>query len=132
MPVPLFNRNQGAIARTEHQFVAAREAFSQLQLELQNRLVPVFEQYSNARDQVNRYQANILPAAEESLTLTRQLYGAGEANYTTLLTAQRTYAQTQLNYLDAVRALRIAEVEIDGLLLRGSLQNPGSKTSPNE
>jgi cobalt-zinc-cadmium efflux system outer membrane protein len=123
LPVPLFNRNQGAIARAEHELVAAREALSQLQLELHQRLVPIFEQYANARDQVNRYEKIILPAAEESLKLTRQLYGAGEGNYTTLLTAQRTYAQTQLNYLDAVRALRIAEIEIDGLLLSGSLQN---------
>ena len=122
MPIPVFNRNQGGIARTEHELVAARQALSQLELDLQNRLAPVFEQYANARNQVDRYDKNILPAAQESLTLTRQMYGAGQANYITLLTAQRTFSQTQLNYLDAVRALRISEVEIDGLLLRGSLQ----------
>jgi outer membrane protein, heavy metal efflux system len=122
IPVRLFNRNQGGIARAEHELVAARQALSQLELDLQNRLAPVFEQYANARNQVDRYQRIILPAAQESLDLTRRMYGAGEANYTTLLTAQRTYSQTQLNYLDAVRVLRIAEAEIDGLLLRGSLQ----------
>jgi cobalt-zinc-cadmium efflux system outer membrane protein len=122
VPIRLFNRNQGGIARAENELVAARQAFSQVELDLQNRLAPIFEQYANARNQVERYQKTILPAAQESLDLTRQMYGSGETNYTTLLTAQRTYSQTQINYLDAVRTLRIAEVEIDGLLLRGSLQ----------
>lgn len=122
VPVPLFNRNQGAIARAEHEYIAANQALSQLQLDLQNRLAPVFERYSNARNQFERYQATILPAAQESLELTRSMYSAGQTGYTTLLTAQRTYSQTQLNYLDTIRTLRITEVEIDGLLLRGSLQ----------
>jgi len=123
LPIPVFNRNQGGIARAEHELVAANEAYAQLQLELQNRLAPVFERYTNAKNQVDRYQKTILPAAQESLDLTRRMYGAGEANYTTLLTSQRTYSQTQLNYLDAVRALRISEVEIEGFLLQGSLQS---------
>lgn len=126
VPVPLFNRNQGGIARAQHELIAARQALSQLELDLQNRLAPVFEQYANASNRVDRYQKTILPAAQESLDLTRTMYRAGEANYTTLLTAQRTYAQTQINYLDTVRALRISEVEIDGMLLRGSLQTSGT------
>lgn len=123
VPVPIFNRNQGAISRAEHELIAASRALSETELDLQNRLAPIFEQYANARNQVERYRKIILPAAEEALTLTRTAYSAGETDYTALLTAQRTYTQTRLNYLDAVRILRIAEVQIQGLLLRGSLQS---------
>lgn len=129
IPVPVFNRNQGAILRAEHELIAARQALSEMELSLQNRLAPVFEQYANARNQVERYRQVILPAAQESLDLTRQTYGAGETNYTALLTAQRTYSQTRLNYLDALLNLRIAEVEIEGLLLRGSLDPAGGGVS---
>lgn len=45
---------------------------------------------------------------------------SGETNYTTLLTAQRTYPQTHLNHLDSVRSLRRAEVEIDGRCRRAA------------
>lgn len=121
LPLPVFNRNQGGIARAEHEYVAARQAFAQLELDLQNRLAPVFERYANAKNQFNRYQETILPAAQESLEVTRRMYSAGETGYTTLLTAQRTYSQIQLSYLDTIRSLRTAEVEIDGLLLSGSL-----------
>jgi cobalt-zinc-cadmium efflux system outer membrane protein len=131
VPLPIFDKNQGAIMRAEREAAAARYAVSQVELDLQNRLAPVFEAFANARNQVSRYRDTILPAAEESLTLTRQMYQAGEANYLGLLTAQRTFAQTNRNYLDSVLQLRIAEVEIEGLLLSGSLQyrsGPGSMT----
>jgi cobalt-zinc-cadmium efflux system outer membrane protein len=131
VPLPLFDKNQGAIMRAEREAAAARYAVSQVELDLQNRLAPVFEAYANARNQVFRYRDSILPAAEESLTLTRQMYQAGETNYLGLLTAQRTFAQTNRNYLDAVLQLRTAEAEIEGLLLSGSLQyRPGADGNP--
>lgn len=46
----------------------------------------------------------------------------GETGFLNLLTAQRTYSQTNLAYLDALRELRTASAEIDGLLLANSLQ----------
>lgn len=126
VPIPLFNKNQGGIARAQQELVAASRAHTQLELDLQNRLAPVYERYANASNQVQRYRDVILPAADESLNLTRKTYSAGEANYVALLTAQRTYSQTQLGYLDAIGNLRIAEVQINGLLLSGSLQSAPS------
>ena len=129
VPIPVLNRNQGAIAQANHELMASRQALNELELSLQKRLAIAFEQYSNARTQADRYGAIILPSAEESLALTRKMYSAGEANYIALLTAQRTYSQTQLNYLESLRALRVAEAQIDGMLLSGSLQG-GSDSTP--
>ncbi|WP_254511485.1 TolC family protein [Anatilimnocola floriformis] len=125
LPLPLWNRNQGALVQAQHQAAAAERALEQLELSLQNRLAPVFERYSNALNQVKEYRENILPAAQESLDLSRLLYQAGEAGFLNLLTAQRTYAQTNLAYLDALRDLRTAAAEIEGLLLSNSLQAGG-------
>ena len=126
MPLPIFNRNQGAIRRAQQELTAAQRALDQLELDIQNRLAPTFERLANARNQVERYRTLILPAAEESLQLTRTMYEAGEANYLGLLTAQRTFSQTSWNYLDAVLALRVAKAEIEGFLLQGSLQQRDS------
>lgn len=132
VPVPIFDRNQGAILRAQHEIAAASRAVSQIELDLQNRLAATFEQYANARSQVIRYRDRILPAAEESLKLNRQVYEAGQISYVVLLTAQRTFSQTHLNYLEAVRSLRVSETEIEGLLLRGSLQYRSGTPSPTE
>ncbi len=132
VPIPLFNRNQGAIQRAQSEIAAAKNSLFQIELDLQNRLAPTYEQYANARNQVVRYRDKILPTAQESLDLTRKTYQAGELNYVGLLAVQRTFAYTHLNYLEALRSLRIAEVEIEGLLLRGSLQNKSSASAPLE
>jgi cobalt-zinc-cadmium efflux system outer membrane protein len=123
LPIPLWDRNQGGIVRAAQSAVAAEQALRQLELALQNRLAPVFERYANALNQVTRYRARILPAARQSLDLQRQNYEAGESGYVNLLTAQRTFSQTNWNYLESLRELRAAEAEIEGLLLSGSLES---------
>ena len=120
-PLPLFNRNQGAILQAQQEVIAAERALQRVELNLQTRLAPTFERYANARNQVQRYREAILPAAQETLDLTLRKNEAGETNFLALLTAQRTYSQTNLNYLESLRELRIAEVEIEGLLLLDSL-----------
>lgn len=121
VPVPLFDRNQGAIMRAEREVVAARQAVTQLELDLQQRLAPIYENYANARQQATRYREAILPQAEESLKLSREMFQAGELNYTGLLTVQRTFAFANRDYLEVILRLRLAEAEIEGLLLSGSL-----------
>jgi cobalt-zinc-cadmium efflux system outer membrane protein len=123
LPIPAWNRNQGGIRQAEHEVVAAERGLAQLELDLQQRLAPVFERYANTKNQVIKYRTRILPAARETLDMTRNLYAGGEVNYVTLLTAQRTFSQTNLNYLDALRELRSSEIELEGMLLRGSLES---------
>ncbi|HTN75966.1 MAG TPA: TolC family protein [Pirellulaceae bacterium] len=122
VPLPAWDRNQGRIAEAQAEVAAAQHALEQLELELRGRLAPVYERYANARNQVERYRARILPTAAESLDLSRRSYQAGETSYLTLLTAQRTFSQTNLSYLDSLRELRMAESEIEGLLLSNSLE----------
>ncbi|MEX2176636.1 MAG: TolC family protein [Pirellulaceae bacterium] len=123
LPLPLWNRNQGGIVQAQGQVAAAERALDQLELSLENRLVPVFERYSNALHQANKYRGQLLPAARQALDLVRRLYQAGETPYLNLLTAQRSFSQTNVNYLESLRELRAAETEIDGLLLSGSLES---------
>lgn len=123
VPLPLWNRNQGGIQQAHGQVSAAERALDLLELSLENRLAPVYERYTNALHQVNTYRSNLLPAAQESLGIARRLYQGGESPYLNLLTAQRSFSQTNLNYLESLRELRAAEAEIEGLLLTGSLES---------
>ncbi len=105
-----------------YQLVSASEELQRVQLGLQSRLVPVFERLSSAQQRVLSYQSRIIPKAQETVELVRQTYELGEVNFETLLQTQRTYAQLRLAYIDAAEQLRLAEAEIDGLLLSGSLK----------
>ncbi len=120
--LPLFNRNQGNIRQAEMELAAARGEVQRVALELQQRLAAAFERYENARCQADKYAREMIPNAQTSLDLVTAGYRQGEFGYVTLLTAQRTYFQVNLSYIDALRELRLATVYIEGDLLRDSLQ----------
>lgn len=126
IPIPIHNRNQGNIARAQAELIAAQREIRRVQLALQQRLAAVFEQYATAQQQVEKYNRDIMPNAEESLKLVSSGYQQGEFSYLMLLTAQRTYFQTNLAYLDALRDLRTSAAALEGNLLSDSLQTTES------
>jgi cobalt-zinc-cadmium efflux system outer membrane protein len=121
LPIPVWNRNQGGIRRAEAELATARNETQRMELNLQHRLASAYQRYANARQQVTTYKEQILPDAQTSLDLVTQGYQQGEFGYLALLTSQRTYFQTNLAYLEAVRQLRESAIAIDGLLLTDSL-----------
>jgi cobalt-zinc-cadmium efflux system outer membrane protein len=123
LPIPVLNRNQGGIRQAENELVAAQRAAERVELSLQRRLAPVFERYLTGRNRVDNYRAGILSDAQESLELTRHGYESGELDFLNLLTAQRTYFQSSLNYVEALCDMWAASAEIEGLLLTNSLED---------
>jgi len=123
LPIPIWNRNQGGIRQAQAEATAAELAVDRLKLDLQARLATAFQRYESARNQVDRYslKGGILDNAGRTLDLIRTGYKAEEFGVLDLLSAQRTYFQTNLSYLDSQRELWVSVVEIQGLLLQGSL-----------
>jgi cobalt-zinc-cadmium efflux system outer membrane protein len=122
IPVPLFNYNQGNVRAAEAEFRSARAAVSRQELALTNRLAIAYERYANSRNQVERYRQDILPDAREALELVTAGYRHGELGFLSVLTAQRTYFNTNLAYLEAIRELWESSIAMEGLLLTDSLQ----------
>lgn len=131
-PIPVLNRNQGGIRQAESELVAAERAAQRMELAMQHRLAPVFERYISSRNRVDNFRGGILGDAEESLKLTRQGYQAGELSFLNLLTAQRTYFQANLNYVEALCSMWAASTEIEGLLLTNSLELGETPSSSSE
>jgi cobalt-zinc-cadmium efflux system outer membrane protein len=127
LPRQIFDRNQGNISKAYCELAAAQREVRRVELVLQDRLAEVFRQYTNARQQTQQYKTEILPDAESSLDLVRKGYQQGEFGYLELLTAQRTYFRVNLAYLESLRELWLSTVQIEGLLLTGGLERPGSK-----
>jgi cobalt-zinc-cadmium efflux system outer membrane protein len=122
IPLPLFDRNQGNVMAAQSNLIAASTEAQRVELDLRNRLASAFEQYANARRQVQTYTDSVLPNARESLRLTNLGYQAGEFGYVTLLTAQRTYFGVSLEYLNSLTELWASSVELEGMLLSGGLE----------
>lgn len=125
MPIPWLNRNQGGIRQAHAELVAAERGVGQLELSLKRRLASVYQRYASARNQVRDYSKpeGILANSQTTLELVRQGYQSDEFSYVDLLTAQRTYFQSNLTYIEAQGELWAAVLEIEGLLLKDSLES---------
>jgi outer membrane protein, heavy metal efflux system len=122
IPLQLFDRNQGNIVRARAELSAAHEELQRVELMLHRRLAAVFQEYENAWATVSRYREEILPAAGEALALVGQGYQQGEVGYLELLTVQRTFFQTNLDFVEAFRDFQVSRTQIDNLLLSNALE----------
>ena len=129
IPLPIINRNQGGIRQARAELSAARSEVARVELDLQQRLAAAFERYTNAKNQVARYSRDILPRAQQTLDLVMRAYRQGEYGYLNVLTAQRTYFQASLAYVESLRQLRASQIAIEGLLLVDST-DPASTALP--
>jgi cobalt-zinc-cadmium efflux system outer membrane protein len=127
VPLPILNRNQGAIAAASGELVAAQRRVERIELALTQKLAQAYQRYADAQAEVERYGIDILPNARENLELVNRAYQAGEFAYLNVLVAQRTLFNANLEYIDALGRLRQAAAEIEGYLLTESLQ-----TNPNQ
>lgn len=117
MPIPVFDRNQGAIAQACGELAAAQAAVESRELAIQERLTIAMRDYRTARERVAKYAEKILPAAKESLDMINTGYQQGELDYTQVLTVQQTYAAKNLSYLQDLETAWQQWAEIEGLLV---------------
>jgi cobalt-zinc-cadmium efflux system outer membrane protein len=117
VPLPVFNRNQGAIAQAAGELAAAQAALERKELELQQRLAAALRDYATARERATRYAENVLPVARETLDITRAGYQEGELDYFQVLSVQQTFAEKNLAYLQDLETAWKKWAEIDGLLV---------------
>ena len=120
--LPIWNRNQGGIGKACAELRAAEQHVQHVELQLRERLATVFANYEAARIQVERYQSEILPQAGETQRLVAQGYRQGELSFLEYLTAQLTFFQSSVNYLDALRDYWTEYHRVNGLLLDANLE----------
>jgi cobalt-zinc-cadmium efflux system outer membrane protein len=104
VPLPIFNRNQGEIARA--QYAVAQSQFQQKAAE-QQVLTDVQNAYEGLRrseQRVRLYDKGYLDKATQSLEITKFSYEHGAASLLDFLDAERSYRSTELSYRQALAA----------------------------
>ncbi len=121
VPIQIFNRNQGNIAKAQSELSAASYEVKRTELDLRSRLSEVFARHTDANGQVRCYQEEMIPDAKKSLEIAQFGYTQGELSYLALLTAQRTYYRVNLDYLEILQNYWTTRARIEGMLLEGGL-----------
>ncbi len=117
LPVPLWDRNQGNIRAARAELGRARQRVRQVEYDLLQQLALAWGNFTAARDQVELFQRQVLPAARESLRLSRQAYQGGQFEYLRVLQAQRDLVNANLTNLTALGQLWQAASNLSGLAL---------------
>jgi outer membrane protein, heavy metal efflux system len=102
IPLPIFNRNQGEVARTyflltQSQFME-KAAEQQVLTDVRN----AYEVLHNSADVVDLYNKGYLQQAQQSLDITQFSYQHGAASLLDFLDAERSYRATELSYRQAL------------------------------
>jgi cobalt-zinc-cadmium efflux system outer membrane protein len=102
--LPIFNRNQGEIARTNYVINQAQE----LQLAASDQVMSdVLTAYEGVRENdlvVTQFRGGYLDAAQQSRDITEYSYKRGAASLLDYLDAERSYRAVQLSYRQSLAA----------------------------
>jgi len=106
--LPIFDRNQGEIARTRYAISQSQEQQSEAAEQVMSDVVNAYEGLK-ANDQIIQlYRSGYLDQAQKSRDITEYAYKRGAASLLDFLDSERTYRANQLAYRQALAAYMTA------------------------
>jgi cobalt-zinc-cadmium efflux system outer membrane protein len=106
--IPIFDKNQGEIARTGFAVVQSQQLSSEQSSIVMTDVANAYEAVRSAASVVNLYDAGYLKQAQDSLDISQYAFQRGAATLLDFLDAQRTYRSTQLAYRQALATYMLA------------------------
>jgi outer membrane protein, heavy metal efflux system len=104
MPLPLFDRNQGEIARTRYTIAQAREQQVLAQGQVLTDVRDAYEGVQSNARVVQIYRSGVLDDSKRSRDISEYSYRRGATALLDFLDAERSYRATQIAYRQAVAA----------------------------
>lgn len=108
LPVPIFNRNQGEIARTKFALTGAELTARAAEDTVMTDVTNAYESASSNQDVVKLYVSGYLKEAQDSRDISQYAYKGGAATLLDFLDAERSYRSTQLAYRQALAAYMLS------------------------
>ena len=115
VPLPLFDRNQGAVLAAARRVDQARDGLAATASQLEAELVQAREEYASARAQALALQGEILPGAQSAYDAASTGFEYGKFGFLDVLDAQRTLLQAQSHYLTTLADAHRAQAAISRL-----------------
>jgi cobalt-zinc-cadmium efflux system outer membrane protein len=115
VPLPVFNRNQGEIARTYHAVTQAQQQQAAAQGQVKTDVRDAYEALQSSDRVAQYFRSGYLDVSQKNRDISEYAYRRGAASLLDFLDAERTYRATQLAwrqtiaaYLTALEQLRAA------------------------
>ena len=112
VPLPIFNRNQGEIARAEAQRQKSDTATAALETDVSSEVTAAYQEFETARHVLRDIEADLLTPSREARETTAYVYQAGATSLLDVLDAQRAFNDTMETYYTAQADYRRAEIRL--------------------
>jgi outer membrane protein, heavy metal efflux system len=106
--LPIFNRNQGEIARTRYALTQAQEQELSASDTVLSDVLTAYEAVKSNEEIVQLYTSGYLKQAQDSRDISEYAYKRGAASLLDFLDAERSYRATQLAYRQALSSYMTA------------------------
>jgi cobalt-zinc-cadmium efflux system outer membrane protein len=111
--LPIHDRNQGEIARSQVAVRQSAETESSTRVGVQTDVVNAYYAYQSNEEIVSLYESGYLKQASDSRDISSYAFTRGAATILDLLDAERSYRATQLAYRQALAAQMIALEQVN-------------------
>ena len=111
--MPIFSRNQGAIARADVEIERAGYSYAAVRLRVSTEVRTALIRFNQARQANDIWTRGIVPSLETEQGQAEAAYRAGELALITLLDVDRRLADARLRALDASASLARAAIALD-------------------
>jgi outer membrane protein, heavy metal efflux system len=108
VPLPVFNRNQGEIARTQYGLTQSQLLQKASEAQVLTEVRTAYETLRSSEEVLKLYDKGYLDKAAQALDITRFSYEHGQASLLDFLDAERSYRTTELSYRQALAAYMTA------------------------
>jgi len=108
MEIPIFNRNQGEIARTQYAITQSQETKTSAQETVMTDVSTAYEAAREGETIVKLYESGYLKQSADSRDISEYAYRRGAASLLDFLDAQRSYRATQLAYRQSLATYMLA------------------------
>jgi cobalt-zinc-cadmium efflux system outer membrane protein len=108
IPIPLFDRNQGEVARTKVAITQAQETLQEASETVLTDVTNAYESLQTNVQIVQLYQSAYLQQAQASRDIAEYAYKRGAASLLDFLDAERSYRSVQLAYRQALASDMLA------------------------
>jgi cobalt-zinc-cadmium efflux system outer membrane protein len=113
IPIPLYNRNQGAIKRARLNVTQTEIQLASLEHKAANDVRQAEQAYITSLQNVKRMEETIVPDAEKILKDSERLFRSGQLSLILFLAARKDYNDVAKQYLDALVAHRQSMLDLN-------------------
>jgi cobalt-zinc-cadmium efflux system outer membrane protein len=122
IPLPVFDRNQGEVARTQSARTQAQHQHAEVLGQVKTDVKDAYEALQTSDRVARYYQSGYLDVAQKSRDISEYAYRRGAASLLDFLDAERSYRATQIAYRQAIATHLLALEQVRQAVGTRSLQ----------